>query len=142
VLQPLDSSFVVTPRPLRRRERDVGQVHPGDALPVDGLDEGLDGLRCRLQVGGLSIEQLGERRVVPLAQPVPVVDAFVAVGGQDDRTALCGRRREPAGHGDELATSGRARTVPAVLFAARGRWAERRGVVTMCVGETPLERNA
>ena len=112
------------PGSLRRRQRDVGQLHPFENLVVDGLGQGIDSFGGRLPVRGLGVEQLGECGVVPIPQPVPVVDTVVAVCGQDDGAALGSGGRDLTGHGEEL-------------VAGNQRVGRSEGVVTICVVETP-----
>ena len=105
VLETLDRAGVVRPGAPRRRQGDVGQLHSCEDLPVDGLNQRLRGFCRGLQVPGLGVQQLGDRRILPVPQPVPVVDTVVPVGGQDDRAAFCYRRCGRTRHDDEHRTS-------------------------------------
>ena len=88
VAAPLDRAAVVQPGTLADRHRQIGLLDARHDLLEERILQG-DG-RChhRVGVGVLGLEMGEDRRVVAVAEPVPVVDPHVAVCPELDRASL------------------------------------------------------
>ena len=95
VLLALDGAGEVAPVAVGDRRRLVGLLHPRPDLGEDAVAELGDRGEHRFGVDVLGLEVGEHGGIVAVAEPVPVVDALVAV----DLRASCGRRGACGGVG-------------------------------------------
>ncbi len=95
VLTPLDRAREVGPRPVGNRRRVVGLLDARADLLVDPVAQFGDRRERGLRVCVLRLEVRDHVRVVAFAQPVPVVDAIIAVNAEYVRAPGCPGRRRP-----------------------------------------------